>query len=62
VWKLAESLINNSNEAYLIFDDCVQDKGFSKKIERVKRQQFPLSFAHLNDLSIYFGSIWIPGC
>ncbi|MCB1919307.1 MAG: transposase [Candidatus Competibacteraceae bacterium] len=38
VWELAESLINNGNEAYLIFDDSVQDKGFSKKIERVKRQ------------------------
>jgi len=38
MWKLAESLINNSSEAYLIFDDSVQDKGFSKKIERVKRQ------------------------
>ncbi|MCP5127677.1 MAG: transposase [Gammaproteobacteria bacterium] len=38
VWELAESLINNSNEAYLIFDDSVQDKGFSKKIEMVKHQ------------------------
>ena len=38
VWELAESLINNSREAYLILDDSVQDKRYSKKIELVKRQ------------------------
>jgi hypothetical protein len=37
VWELAEPLINNSNEAYLILDDSVQDKSYSKKIEMVKR-------------------------
>ena len=38
VWELAELLINNSNEAYLILDDSVQDKSYSQKIEMVKRQ------------------------
>ena len=38
VWELAEPLINNSNEAYLILDDSVQDKSYSQKIEMVKRQ------------------------
>lgn len=38
VWELAEPLINNSNEAYLILDDSVQDKSYSEKIEMVKRQ------------------------
>jgi len=35
---LAEPLINNSNEAYLILDDSVQDKSYSQKIEMVNRQ------------------------
>jgi SRSO17 transposase len=38
VWELAELLINNGEEAYLIVDDSVQDKSYSKKIEMVKRQ------------------------
>jgi hypothetical protein len=38
VWELAKLLINNSDEAYLILDDSVQDKSYSKKIEMVKRQ------------------------
>ncbi|HOW76682.1 MAG TPA: hypothetical protein P5102_19295, partial [Candidatus Competibacteraceae bacterium] len=35
---MAEPLINNSNEAYLILDDSVQDKSYSQKIEMVNRQ------------------------
>ena len=38
VWELAEPLIANSSEAYLILDDSVQDKSYSQKIEMVKRQ------------------------
>ncbi len=38
VWELAEPLINNSSEAYLVADDSVQDKSYSQKIEMVKRQ------------------------
>ncbi len=38
VWELAEPLIENSREAYLILDDSVQDKRYSQKIELVKRQ------------------------
>ena len=37
-WELAEPLINNSNDAYLVLDDSVQDKNYSQKIEMVKRQ------------------------
>ena len=38
LWDLAEFLINDSPEAYLIIDDSVQDKRHSKIIEIVKRQ------------------------
>lgn len=38
LWELAEPLINNSDDAYLIFDDSVQNKKYSQKIEMVKRQ------------------------
>jgi len=38
VWELAQPLINNSSEAYLVVDDSVQDKSYSQKIEMVKRQ------------------------
>ncbi len=38
VWELAQPLINNSSEAYLVVDDSVQDKSYSKKIEMVKRR------------------------
>ena len=38
LWEFAEPLINNSNEAYLVLDDSVQDKNYSQKIEMVKRQ------------------------
>jgi len=31
-------LIDNSSEAYLVVDDSIQDKSYSKKIEMVKRQ------------------------
>ena len=38
IWELAEPLINNSHDSYLILDDSVQDKSCSQKIEMVKRQ------------------------
>jgi SRSO17 transposase len=38
VWDLAEPLINDSPESYLIVDDSVQDKHHSNVIEMVKRQ------------------------
>jgi len=38
IWELAESLIHDSLEAYLIVDDSVEDKRYSKAIEMVKRQ------------------------
>ena len=38
LWEVVAPLIVNTPEAYLIFDDSVQDKRYSKKIEMVKRQ------------------------
>ncbi len=38
IWELAEPLIDDGPEAYLIIDDSVQDKRHSKIIEMVKRQ------------------------
>ena len=38
LWELVQPLLHDSAEAYLIADDSVQDKRFSKQIELVKRQ------------------------
>ena len=38
LWELAEPLIENKEEAYLIMEDSVIEKPYSKKIELVKRQ------------------------
>jgi hypothetical protein len=38
VWELAQSLITDSPDAYLILDDSLQDKRYSRKIDLVKRQ------------------------
>ena len=38
LWELVESLISDSSEAFLIADDSVQDKRYSRFIELVKRQ------------------------
>jgi hypothetical protein len=38
IWKQVEGLINNSPESYLIVDDSVQNKQYSKSIELVKKQ------------------------
>lgn len=38
LWELVESLISDSPEAFLIGDDSVQDKRYSRFIELVKRQ------------------------
>lgn len=38
IWELAQGLIQDSNQAYLIIDDSVQAKRYSRKIELVKRQ------------------------
>ena len=35
--ECAEPLITNSNEAYLVLDDRVQDKNYSQKMAMVKR-------------------------
>ena len=38
IWELAQELIQDSDQAYLIIDDSVQAKRYSRKIELVKRQ------------------------
>jgi len=38
VWELAHSLIDDSPSAFLLIDDSVQNKRYSRKIELVKRQ------------------------
>ena len=38
LWELVSGLINDSDEAFLIGDDSVQDKRYSRFIELVKRQ------------------------
>jgi hypothetical protein len=38
LWEIVESLIRDGPGAYLIVDDSVQDKRYSKSIELVKRQ------------------------
>jgi len=37
-WKRVEKLIKNTRESFLIVDDSVQDKRYSKSIELVKKQ------------------------
>ena len=38
LWELVQSLIDDSSDAYLIIDDSVQNKRYSRSIEMVKRQ------------------------
>ncbi len=38
VWELVKGLIHNTGDAFLIIDDSVQDKRYSKPIELVKTQ------------------------
>ncbi len=38
VWEMVQGLIHDSPEAFLIVDDSVQDKRYSRNIEMVKRQ------------------------
>ena len=38
VWVLAKDLIKNTPESFLIIDDSVQNKQYSKSIELVKKQ------------------------
>jgi hypothetical protein len=38
LWELAQPLLNDSPDAYLILDDSVHDKRYSRQIDLVKRQ------------------------
>ncbi len=38
LWEFVQPLLNDSEEAYLIVDDSVQDKRYSKQIELVRKQ------------------------
>jgi hypothetical protein len=37
LWELARTLVDDSPDAFLIIDDSVQDKRYSRKIDLVKR-------------------------
>lgn len=38
IWELAEKIINNKDDGFLIVDDSVQDKNYSQKTELVRPQ------------------------
>jgi hypothetical protein len=38
LWTVAQGVLNDGPDSYLIFGDSVQDKRYSTKIELVKRQ------------------------
>ncbi|BCM88351.1 hypothetical protein IAD21_00182 [Abditibacteriota bacterium] len=38
LWSVAQRVLTDGPDSYLIFDDSVQDKRYSNKIELVKRQ------------------------
>ena len=38
IWELAKEIIKDEESSYLIVDDSVQDKRYSRKIELVKKQ------------------------
>jgi len=38
LWELVQPLLNDNEQAYLIVDDSVQDKRYSKQIELVRKQ------------------------
>ena len=52
VWDLAKEIINNDEEAYLIVDDSVQDKRYSRKIGLVKNQYSGAEHGLVNGIGI----------
>jgi SRSO17 transposase len=52
VWELAREIINNNTTSYLIVDDSVQDKRYSRKIELVKNQYSGAEHGLVNGIGI----------
>ena len=52
VWELAKEIIQDDEKAYLIVDDSVQDKRYSRKIELVKNQYSGAEHGLVNGIGI----------
>ena len=52
VWELAKEIINDDETSYLIVDDSVQDKRYSRKIELVKNQYSGAEHGLVNGIGI----------
>lgn len=52
IWELAKEVINNDAYSYLIVDDSVQDKRYSRKIELVKNQYSGAEHGLVNGIGI----------
>jgi SRSO17 transposase len=52
VWELAKEVIKDDEKAYLIVDDSVQDKRYSRKIELVKNQYSGAEHGLVNGIGI----------
>lgn len=52
VWELAKEVIRDSAQSYLIVDDSVQDKRYSRKIELVKNQYSGAEHGLVNGIGI----------
>jgi len=52
VWELAKEVIKDSGDTYLIVDDSVQDKRYSRKIELVKNQYSGAEHGLVNGIGI----------
>jgi len=52
IWELAQEVIVNSKESYLIVDDSVQDKRYSRKIELVKTQYSGAEHGLVNGIGV----------
>jgi hypothetical protein len=52
IWELAKEVIKDSGDTYLIVDDSVQDKRYSRKIELVKNQYSGAEHGLVNGIGI----------
>lgn len=52
IWELAKEIIKDDEKAYLIVDDSVQDKRYSRKIELVKNQYSGAEHGLVNGIGI----------
>ncbi len=52
IWELAKNVIHDSSTSYLIVDDSVQDKRYSRKIELVKNQYSGAEHGLVNGIGI----------